>query len=439
MGFSIAGVGRYLVPGLGGAGVVAPVADFSADAFSGVESLTVQFTDLSANTPTAWDWDFGDGSAHGNTQNPSHTYSVPGTYTVSLTATNAAGNDTETKVGYITVTYDYLIRDEFTTPASPIANPRTAEPGPGTLNTISGVANIVSSKLQAISNYNGRYTNAITRARGICYVVKMDTAANARVGFDNDTASSLASDAIIIDAVSGITVRSSTGKSVGAFTDNDRVFIILRAAGSFVVKNNKLLMIVADKTDDTVYAGPQWSGAANFDYLRVAQLPAPWNAVNGIATAALTGAQSAGQVISHSANCLLDFTVTTLPSADQIEVQFRKQDATNYWQVTIDSSGVIDLDEVVAGTQVQRGTSGAVTVANGYRVVVVADDVDINVFRLDTAATTDLKGFSYAGAANFKTATAGKLETLGTGGAVSEIISWPRYLTGDALAVLEAM
>jgi uncharacterized membrane protein len=65
--------------------------------------LTVQFTDLSTNSPTSWDWNFGDGT-HATIQNPSHTYTSPGTYTVILTATNAGGSDVETKVGYITVT-----------------------------------------------------------------------------------------------------------------------------------------------------------------------------------------------------------------------------------------------------------------------------------------------------------------------------------------------
>jgi len=79
-----------------------PVADFSASPASGAVPLIVSFTDLSANGPTSWVWDFGDGWA-GAGQNPTHTYENPGIYTVSLTATNAAGYDTETKNDYITV------------------------------------------------------------------------------------------------------------------------------------------------------------------------------------------------------------------------------------------------------------------------------------------------------------------------------------------------
>ncbi|MEN6609749.1 MAG: PKD domain-containing protein [Methanoregulaceae archaeon] len=79
-----------------------PVSYFYADVTSGTVSLTVQFTDSSTNTPTAWYWSFGDGS-YSSSQNPSHTYTSAGTYTVALTATNSAGSNTLTRTSYITV------------------------------------------------------------------------------------------------------------------------------------------------------------------------------------------------------------------------------------------------------------------------------------------------------------------------------------------------
>ncbi len=57
-----------------------PIAEFS---FSGNE-YTVDFTNNSANA-TSYQWDFGDGSTSSE-NNPIHTYSTAGTYTVSLTA-----------------------------------------------------------------------------------------------------------------------------------------------------------------------------------------------------------------------------------------------------------------------------------------------------------------------------------------------------------------
>jgi PKD repeat protein len=83
-----------------------PVADFSGTPTTGTVPFTVNFTDLSTADPgvpiTAWSWDVDGGGEDYATQNPSHEYTVPGTYTVSLTATNSDGSSTETKVSYIT-------------------------------------------------------------------------------------------------------------------------------------------------------------------------------------------------------------------------------------------------------------------------------------------------------------------------------------------------
>jgi PKD repeat protein len=69
-----------------------PVAQFVSSA----NYLTVSFTDTSLNSPTSWAWDFGDGSPVNNSQNPIHTYSAPGLYAVTLTATNADGSSSIT-------------------------------------------------------------------------------------------------------------------------------------------------------------------------------------------------------------------------------------------------------------------------------------------------------------------------------------------------------
>ncbi|MBT8508661.1 hypothetical protein AZH53_09615 [Methanomicrobiaceae archaeon CYW5] len=95
-----------------------PGADFSANVSSGVMPVTVQFTDLSTYAPTSWEWDFGDGNAS-TLQNPSHTFTAAGTYTVNLTATNAFGNGTETKAGFITVK---ALEADFSAAADAVAN-----------------------------------------------------------------------------------------------------------------------------------------------------------------------------------------------------------------------------------------------------------------------------------------------------------------------------
>jgi len=79
-----------------------PVPDFSANHTYGPVDLTVQFTDMSTNTPTAWAWDFGDGITSSD-QNPVHTYTSNGIYNVSLAATNANGTTIVVKNSYIQV------------------------------------------------------------------------------------------------------------------------------------------------------------------------------------------------------------------------------------------------------------------------------------------------------------------------------------------------
>ena len=85
--------------------LVMPVfADFTGTPPAGVAPLTVQFTDDSSNEPISWNWSFGDGSLENATfQNPVHTYTNAGTYTVSLNATNASSSNTTIRRNYITV------------------------------------------------------------------------------------------------------------------------------------------------------------------------------------------------------------------------------------------------------------------------------------------------------------------------------------------------
>ncbi|TML89526.1 MAG: PKD domain-containing protein [Actinobacteria bacterium] len=80
-----------------------PTASFTGSPTSGGAPLTVGFADTSTGNPTSWSWNFGDGGTS-TQQNPSHTYTTPNTYSVSLTASNAAGSNTFTRSNYIVAT-----------------------------------------------------------------------------------------------------------------------------------------------------------------------------------------------------------------------------------------------------------------------------------------------------------------------------------------------
>ena len=78
-----------------------PVPNFSASPVTGCAPLLVNFTDLSTGA-TSWEWNLGNGVTS-NQRNPSTVYFNPGTYTVTLTVTNAGGTQTLTRTNYITV------------------------------------------------------------------------------------------------------------------------------------------------------------------------------------------------------------------------------------------------------------------------------------------------------------------------------------------------
>ncbi|MEM0995854.1 MAG: PKD domain-containing protein [Bacteroidota bacterium] len=73
----------------------APVAAFAATNTFACGGF-VQFIDSSANVPSSWTWDFGDGNSS-TLQSPNHQYATSGTYTVSLTVSNVNGTNTTTQ------------------------------------------------------------------------------------------------------------------------------------------------------------------------------------------------------------------------------------------------------------------------------------------------------------------------------------------------------
>lgn len=73
-----------------------PVADFSYSGVYGDFPLGVTFTDESAENPTSWYWEFGDGTTS-DIQDPTHSYIEPGTYLVSLTVSKGGTPHSITK------------------------------------------------------------------------------------------------------------------------------------------------------------------------------------------------------------------------------------------------------------------------------------------------------------------------------------------------------
>lgn len=103
-------MGRSMIANSCGSGAMLPfqccisqiTADFQASTTSTSTNVSIQFTDLTSGA-TTWAWDFGDGTSSA-LQNPSHSYSSDGTYSVTLIVDNGSGcADTLQKGNYIVI------------------------------------------------------------------------------------------------------------------------------------------------------------------------------------------------------------------------------------------------------------------------------------------------------------------------------------------------
>ena len=84
--------------------VPAAVADFTSDKTTVTEGQMVNFSDLSTGNPVSWAWTIPGGTPSSSSlKNPSVTYKSAGKYDVTLVVTDANGNSTKVKTGYVTV------------------------------------------------------------------------------------------------------------------------------------------------------------------------------------------------------------------------------------------------------------------------------------------------------------------------------------------------
>lgn len=355
----------------------------------------------------------------------------------------------------------FLLRDDFTTAAAaPLTTPRTAEPGPGTLTLVQtdGQLSIASGKLvfpaqsTPVSGDQGAYgagSFARTVGRTVVGIYNFSAFGDWGTLCGWLTSAALGANSTNIDnaiknigagvgrSAVGSEFSSALGSNFATATDY-KCAVALRSTGAFLFLKGgaytqwTLLWASVQGTTATLYphAHNNKADAGTLDLFRVLDLPAPFNSDYGLATQRVAGTVSVGQTFTHEANCVLEFVQTTLPSASTVRFHFRQQDASNYWRVTVGSTGTFNLDEVVATVITNRATSSNI-VANGHRVVVVCDGTTIRGY------SNNVLRWTYSSAATFATNTAGELNLLGTGGAVSDIVSWPRTLPSAAAALLD--
>jgi hypothetical protein len=355
---------------------------------------------------------------------------------------------------------EFDLWDDFTTAeAAPLASPRTCEPGPG--DTVIGDAN----EYQSIANGAVRFYSAgasvgthdsymvdgpHTRAAGLACVVtaKVDviagrciigwhTAAATDTGKHNLFAFSGASQTRRVSGVEDTKESLYPALTQSTYAD---YAIILRATGAlYAVQDDsvwRLMWVGNTDTTASLYAKAYDVGTGAIDFslstFRVLPLPAPFNSDYGLATNRIAGAVSAGATFVHEANCIIEITATTLTTeGGHIPVALRISDSQNYWGVQATSAHGIQLLEIADGVLTVRGTVAGGTLEAGHRIVTIADGTTIRVY------SNNVLRITYASATNSATATNGEIDSLATS-VYSDLIVWPRTLTGQAKTLLDA-
>ena len=139
-----------------------PVASFTPSVTSICAGQTVTFNNTSTGNPTSYNWSFGGGTPSTSTiANPVVTFNTAGTYTVSLTATNASGSNTSTQNNAITVNVIPSLSSTNQTicAGSPATLVATASPAGGTYTwSTGGTGSSVSVSPATTTPYTVTYT-----------------------------------------------------------------------------------------------------------------------------------------------------------------------------------------------------------------------------------------------------------------------------------------
>jgi PKD repeat protein len=145
-------------------------ASFTASPTSGTAPLSVSFHDTSTGVPTSWLWSFGDGSSS-TAQNPSHQYAGIGTYSISLTASNAVNTNTALMTDLVNVTATSGVVDQMVTPEGATIQIYSGSAGGWTAQSIYNLLKPNAYQLSKVGpsltikvtpQYSSSYTGSIT-------------------------------------------------------------------------------------------------------------------------------------------------------------------------------------------------------------------------------------------------------------------------------------
>ena len=155
--------------------------DFSTSQLSACVGETIVFTDMSFSPSgvVSWVWDFGDGNSS-LIQNPTHTYTAAGTYTVILTANDGNTSISEVKTNYILI--NPLPQPSFT-----VSNPPCSLPSSVSVSNVSP-----SNGVNYLWNFGNGQTSTLQNPPNINYTTEgaynmVLTVTNSNTGCSNST------------------------------------------------------------------------------------------------------------------------------------------------------------------------------------------------------------------------------------------------------------
>lgn len=363
----------------------------------------------------------------------------------------------------------WLHRWDFgTTEAAPLATPHaTEEGGPFTVVQTIGQMSILSAGVLTIpaSSGNGNqgwYTPAITKSAGYALIIRNLNWSSFNFRFSwketqNVAHNNAGGNRFGLSIQSGntqigesATANFTVQAALSSGTAYDFALILRTTGAAYYVKGGAFTgwhHLWQTPTDPaaTLYAGVGNNAmVGTMTRFGVADLVGSgysvFNGDNGLAQV-YSAAPVQGESGNIDANGVHAFKITSLPTntGDSVSYVFRRQDASNYWRITLTKDAgatcTISLDEIVAGVSTQRGSSASTVAANDWITIIpFGSTIWITEGAAGGVFTTRI---TYASATNFATETAYLWQTIPTGAAVSDHSGQPEYLSGSAATALD--
>jgi lysophospholipase L1-like esterase len=356
----------------------------------------------------------------------------------------------------------YLLRDEFTTDrAAGAVNGTAAEPGgTGTAAqktravvdaesklTLSGGKGVFASGKASPANGDpGLWWGAFTRAAGLAMAVDFNigTAGYWQAGWDTGQTGSIQDSVYLLNTATvacmsnNVSVSLTGGNNPYTVATDYVASVILRSLGAqFFMRGGaygswRRLWVSKTGNGATVYPGINNYSTVNttVDNLTVNALAAPFDTDYGGATAYTAGAVSEADAFAHDADAYIYLDNVTLPSAGSIRVAFRRDDDDNCWILDINSAGNLSLILRTGGVDGAALSTSAGAVTAAARVAIGWDGSNLRSWVGDAQKTNSDNAKQLQGR------TAGKVLSLGTGGAITGMHTWACYPGGTQRAVL---